>query len=145
MAGTTLFDQGTLPGVQAYDWGATPSYFAGAGEAAPGTTSMPTADFLRGLGGTGKGLDSGLGLNIGTGQLALGGLSTVANLWSAFQAQNLAKQQFNFTKDFANANLANQIKSYNTRLEDKFNSRAVLQGEAPGWAQGQIDRNKMAR
>lgn len=85
-----------------------------------------------------------LGLNFDTANLALSGLSTIGNLWAAFQAQKLAKQQFNYTKQVTDTNLANQIKTYNTALSDRAGNRAVVYGDQ-GYAQKYIDANSLAK
>jgi hypothetical protein len=88
---------------------------------------------------------TGLGWNVGTGQLAMSGLGALGNLWSAYQANNMAKQQLDFTKGVTNTNLANQIKSYNTALTD----RSVARGKAEGMSQDDVNayiaRNSLAR
>lgn len=104
-----------------------------------------------GAGATGQGMngqwgmggEGGLGFNMGTGRLLLGGLNTIGNLWMAWQANKLAKQQFNFQKDITNTNLANQIQSYNTTLDDKIRSRAVTEGQTPEQAQAYMDQHKL--
>ena len=75
--------------------------------------------------------------------MALGGLETIGNLFMAFQANKLAKKQFRFQRDFANANLANSIKSYNTALEDRIRSRSFTEGRPSGYADEYIARNRM--
>lgn len=97
-----------------------------------------------GAGGAG-GLGSGLGWNVGTGQLALGGLAALGNLWSASQANGLARQQFDFTKGVTNTNMANQIKSYNTALSDRARSRGAVEGQSPDQVQDYVNRNSMSR
>ena len=91
------------------------------------------------------GASSGLnfGMNIPTAQLALGGLNTAANLWGGLQAQKLARDQFNFTKNMATTNLANQTQSYNTALSDKINARAKTQGMSSQEAQAYLDKNRL--
>lgn len=69
-----------------------------------------------------------LGWNMPTAQLGLKGIDTLGSLWSAFQTQSMAKKQFGFQKDMANANLNNQIASYNTALESKARDSAHMQG-----------------
>lgn len=78
-------------------------------------------------------------------QFALSGLQTLGNLWGAFQAQKLAKKQFAFTKDFAEANLANQIKSYNTAIADRARSRGVMEGQSPDQVSNYISANSLYR
>lgn len=95
-----------------------------------------------GVGGAGG---SGLGFNSGTLGLAIGGLQTIGSLWQAWQANKLAKEQFEFQKDFANTNLANQIQSYNTTLEDRGRSRAFTEGQSPEEAQAYIDENSLRK
>jgi hypothetical protein len=84
-----------------------------------------------------------LGWNVGTGQLALGGLQSLYNAW---QASELAKRTFAFNKEIANTNLNNQIRSYNTQLEDRAGSRAAYMAESGGFdAAGYVDRNRARR
>lgn len=84
-----------------------------------------------------------LGFNTGTANLALSGLQTIGNLFAAFQANKLAKQQFKYTKKVTDANLGNQIQSYNTALSDRINSRYVMEGKSPDQAQSYLDVNKL--
>ena len=95
--------------------------------------------------GADAGLGSGLGMNVGTGQLALGGLGALNSIYNGFQSGKLAKDQFKFTKDVTNTNLNNSIKSYNTQLSDRINSRAAVQGESSSWAQDYLDKNRLSR
>jgi len=105
-----------------------------------GESSLPSGDPVSGPGQMG-----GLGMNLDTLKLGLSGLGTIGNLWAAFEARNLAKKQFNFTKDVTNTNLANSIQSYNTALEDRARSRAKVEGQSSGEMQGYIDKNKLSR
>lgn len=77
-------------------------------------------------------------------QAAVGGLQSLGNLWMGLKSLNLAKKQFNFSKDFANTNLANQTKVYNTNLADRENSRAVVEGLSPDQARSYISSNSLA-
>lgn len=104
----------------------------------PGAARNPAA-------GASNGLGTGLGVNVGTGQLALSGLGALAGIWNSTNTNKLAKDQFKFQKDFANTNLNNSIKSYNTSLEDRLTSRGVAQGNSSAEVQDQIARNRMSR
>lgn len=88
---------------------------------------------------------SGFGMNLGTAGLGLQGLSSLSNLIQGNRALDLSKDQFKFQKAFANTNLNNSIKSYNTALEDRLNSRAVTEGRSSESAAEQIERNKLTR
>ena len=90
-------------------------------------------------------MGTSLGFNMPTANLALSGLSTIGNLWAAFQAQKLARQQFKYTKNVTDTNLANQIKSYNTTLADRSYSRAKVEGRDDASAQSYIDSNSLRR
>lgn len=96
------------------------------------TTGSPTAS-------------SGFGLNAGTLGLGLQGLSSLSNLIQGNKALDLSRDQFNFQKSFANTNLNNSIKSYNTALEDRLNARAAVEGRSAASAAEQIERNRLTR
>ena len=100
-------------------------------------TSAPTS-FL-------SGSANQLGMNVPTFQLGLGALGSLANIYSGFQANKLAKDQLNFTKSVTNTNLNNQIKSYNTALEDRARSRAVAENRDQSTADAYIAANKLTR
>lgn len=93
----------------------------------------------------GAGAMGGLGMNIPTFQLGLGALGSLSNLYSGFQANKLAKDQLSFTKNITNTNLNNQIKSYNTALEDRARSRAVAENRDQASADAYIEKNKLSR
>lgn len=82
----------------------------------------------------------GSGINIG-----MQGLSALGGLWGAYQSNKLARDNFNFTKSVTNTNLDNQIKSYNTSLEDRARSRAVMEGQSPTETADWIERNRLQR
>lgn len=96
-------------------------------------------------GSSNSGLTDQLGMNIPTFQLGLGALGSLANIYSGFQANKLAKDQLNFTKSVTNTNLNNQIKSYNTALEDRARSRATAENRDQSTADAYIAANKLTR
>lgn len=53
----------------------------------------------------------------------LGMAGNIANIWSGIQQNRLARDNFDFQKGVMNTNLANQIASYNTALEDRVSGR----------------------
>lgn len=77
--------------------------------------------------------------------LILGGLNTIGNLWGGFEARGMAKKQFDFTKDFAETNLANSMKEYNTRLADRARARAHTEGRTQASADAYVSENKLSR
>ena len=105
-------------------------------------TQGQLTDLLKGLHGNGAG--TGIGFNIGTGQLALGGLSALTNLWGANKQMKLAEDQFDFTKKIATTNLNNQVKSYNTALEDRIRSRAAMEGSSSAEAEAYLNKNRLS-
>lgn len=100
--------------------------------------------FGRSGGAPGGGLFAGMTgfdkLNMG-----LQGLSTIGGLISSFGALSLAKKQFRLQKDVLNTNLNNQIKAYNTALDDKARSRAVVEGQSDTERDAYIAANKATR
>ena len=122
-----------------YMQGAASGYQAPQGIAGPGVGQVAAPQ----VGGVNNSLSTPLGMNIGTGQLALGGIGTIGNLWSAWQAQNLAKEQFNYQKGITDTNLANQIQGYNTALSDRINSRGFVQGDSQSTIDQYIEENSM--
>lgn len=86
-----------------------------------------------------------LGMNVPTFQLGLGALGSLAGIYGGFQANKLAKDQLNFTKSVTNTNLNNQIKSYNTALEDRARSRATAENRDQSSANAYIAANKLTR
>ena len=60
-----------------------------------------------------------------------GGLQAAAGLWGAYngmQQTKIAKQQMANSLNQWNKSYANQVSSYNTRLEDRQNARVAAQG-----------------
>ena len=65
------------------------------------------------------------------GSTIMGGLQGAAGLWGAYngmQQNKLIKQQMANSLNQWNKNYANQVASYNTRLEDRQNARVAAQG-----------------
>lgn len=95
------------------------------------------------LGGAGAG--NGFGMNIGTAQLGLQGLNSLSGIWSGMKANKLGEQSFKLNKQMANTNLNNQLKSYNTALEDKARARGQFEGQDAAAVQAYIDKNRLTR
>ena len=94
----------------------------------PLTAQMPAVNPLGGQGAGGLFGIQGLGMNIDTARLGLGGLQALGGLWSARQQNKLARDSFNHQKGILDTNLANSIKSYNLSLDDRLRSRQVVEG-----------------
>ena len=65
------------------------------------------------------------------GSTIMGGLQAASGLWGAYngmQQTKLAKQQMATSLNQWNKSYANQVSSYNTRLEDRQNARVAAQG-----------------
>ena len=89
---------------------------------------------------------SDLGWNMGTLNTGFKGLATLGNLWGAFQGNKLARKQFSLASDAYNTNLTNQIKSYNTTLEERIKGRHPTNDvAAQAKADAYIAANKLTR
>ena len=122
-----------------YKQGAASGYQAPQGITAPGVGQVVVPQ----VGGVNNSMYTPLGMNIGTGQLLLGGVGTVGNLWAGWQAQKLAKEQFNYQKGITDTNLANQIQSYNTALSDRITARGFTQGDSQSTIDQYIEDNSL--
>ena len=71
------------------------------------------------------------------------GIMGAFNIYSGLQANKLAKQQLAFAKQQYSTNLANSIKSYNTQLADKINSRYAVEGKSSADAAAYLEANKL--
>jgi hypothetical protein len=108
--------------------------------------AMSVANLAGGIpGAPGSGPGTGLGFNLGTGQLALSGLGSLGNLWTSFQAQDMAKKQFGLMSGLLNTNLTNSIRSYNTALADRARARGVAEGQSQEQVQDYVSRNSLSR
>jgi hypothetical protein len=108
-----------------------------AGTGISSLTGMGATNPLGNIGGGLKPLE--LGWNMPTAQLGLQGIGALGNLWSAFQANSMAKKQFGLQRDVANANLNNQISSYNTALESKARNASLMRGDTGGAVSSYVD------
>lgn len=138
-----MFSQGFYLNPDSLNFGAsnpTGAYFQQGGGANSGLGPSNPFD-MQNMGGLG----SGLGFNLGTGQLVLGGIGTLGNLWNSWRAHNLAQDQFDYQKDVINTNLRNQIQAYNTRLAGLARNRAYLSGQDPSSADEYIEENRLRR
>lgn len=89
---------------------------------------------------------SDFGWNMDTANFGLKGLATLGNLWGAFQGNKLARKQFSLASDAYNTNLTNQIKSYNTTLEERIKGRHPTDDvAAQAKADAYIAANKLTR
>lgn len=86
-----------------------------------------------------------LGLNVPTLQMGLSGLNSLGNIWGAFQAQGLARDQLNFTRNVTNANLNNSIQSYNTALADRARARGAAEGQTQEEINNYVASNRLSR
>lgn len=123
----------------AYMQGVASGYQAPQGITGPGAGQIVAPQ----IGGMNNNLSTPLGMNLGTGQLVLGAIGTIGNLWSAWQAQKLAKEQYNYQKGITDTNLANQIQSYNTALSDRMTARGFMQGDGQATIDQYIEENSL--
>ena len=139
-----------MPGADYSIFNQSPAY-TGQGLSAPSEGFWSKGSDYSSLSSYGKGPgysgDLGLGFNIPTGKLLFNGLGTLGQLWTGFQGAKLAKKSFEHTRDITNANLNNQISSYNTALEDRARARFVGEGRGENSAQEReyVARNRLTR
>lgn len=84
-----------------------------------------------------------LGMNLPTAQLAFGAAQSLSNMWNSYQTNKMAKKQFDFTRDFANVNLENQTKQYNTSLADIARTRGQIEGQSQTQQDAYYNSNKL--
>lgn len=85
-------------------------------------------------------------LNSQYGSTITGGLQGAAGLWGAYngmQQTKLAKQQMANSLDQWNKNYANQVASYNTRLEDRQNARVSANPNAYESTASYMEKNRL--
>ena len=139
-----------MPGSDYPIFNQSPAY-TGQGLSAPSEGFWGKGSDYSSLGSYGKGSggfgDLGLGFDMPTGKLLLNGLGTLGQLWTGFQGAKLAKKSFEHTRDITNANLNNQISSYNTAIEDRARARFVGEGRGENSAQEReyVARNRLTR
>ena len=77
----------------------------------------------------------------------LGGLGNLYGMWNqiglANDALDLARDQFNFSKNFASTQLNNQIDSYNTDLADRARTRAYTETGNANAYKDWYEKNKL--
>lgn len=88
---------------------------------------------------------SQFGFNANTFGNVMGGLNSLGQLWGAWQAQKLAKDQWKTQKNVLNTNMMNQIQSYNNQLRDKLDTRAHMEGRSQESADQQYEERKARR
>lgn len=155
--GTLPSGYGAMPMTGATTPWQSPADFSPMGNVAPlsnmGLRMNSQAGFPSTQGGMGNGMGgfgatplagSGFGFNMGTAQLGLDGLKTIGNLFGAYQANKLAKEQFDFSKKFAQKNLTNQTQSYNDRMADTLNARGFTAGTSKETTASEIERRKLS-
>lgn len=134
------------PGMLGAGGGALPSWL----DTASNPGMMDTSGLVGKTGQVGMpqgffGGGQGLGMNMPTAQLALGGLQTLAGIWGGIQQMKMAKKQLKFSKDFALTNLGNQMQTYNTALSDRARSRGVMEGQTQDQVESYINTNSLTR
>ena len=86
------------------------------------------------------------GFNSQYGSTIMGGLQAANGLWGAYngmQQNKLVKQQMANSLNQWNKNYANQVASYNTRLEDRQNARVAAQGDYHQDTASYMEKNRL--
>lgn len=85
----------------------------------------------------------GLGMNMDTLNLGLGGLKSIGGLYMGLKQLDLAKKQLGFMRSSANANLENSTQAYNTTLADREKARGVVEGLSPDQVNAYVAQNSL--
>lgn len=73
----------------------------------------------------------------------LEGLGAIGNVWTGWEANNLARDELSFQQDSYKTNLANQISAFNMALEDRARTGAIQNGTSASDRDAYIDKYKM--
>jgi hypothetical protein len=95
-----------------------------------------------GAGAGGGGFFKGIGGLEGIATIA-DGLASLGQLYGAFQGVKLAKEQLGLQREAYQTNLANQRQSYNTALEDRINTRHVMEGRGSAETEAYLAKNRL--
>lgn len=90
-----------------------------------------------GLGG------QGFGLNMNTFRTGLGAINAIGGIYTGLQGLSMARKQLGLQTRAFETNLANTTKAYNSSLEGRARSRAVIEGTSDADTQAYIDRNRL--
>ena len=144
---TNFFDYNSLYGnpTDAYggmaSWGNTP-----AATGAINTSQFMSPQMLANSAAPVGFADKLRGFNSQYGSTITGGLQAASGLWGAYngmQQTKLAKQQMANSLNQWNKSYANQVASYNTRLEDRQNARYAAQGANQQDTASYMDKNRL--
>jgi len=116
----------------------TSGFFGGSGDVLTNGSATTPVGSVGGSGGFFGGMNGMQSVGA-----VLGGLQSLSNMFLGFQALSQAKKQFKTQRAFSNANLENQVKSYNTALEDRARSRAAVEDQSASESQSYIDKNRL--
>ena len=101
---------------------------------------------LSGLGtqvGGAPGAVSKLSSGLQTAGSAVDILDGLSQIYLGFQANKLAKKDFNFQVGAYNNNLQNTTQSYNTALEDRIRARHNTEGRSASDTTAYLDKNRL--
>ncbi|UKL14809.1 hypothetical protein C121_76 [Stenotrophomonas phage C121] len=85
----------------------------------------------------------GFGLNMNTFRTGLGAINAIGGIYTGLQGLGMARDNLRLQKRAFETNLANTTKAYNTTLEGRARSRAVIEGTSDADTQAYIERNRL--
>lgn len=89
---------------------------------------------------------SNLKEGFGLGQVTLGGLGSLMEMYTGLKALGLAKKDYALKRQSQETNLDNQVQSYNTAIADRIHSRASQNANiSPDQQQDYINRNSVSK
>lgn len=77
-------------------------------------------------------------------KFGLGAYTGITGIQLAKDNLALAKQQWDVQKDYMARNYANQVKTYNSAMQDLYKNRAFIEGKNQDWANQQYEQNKLS-
>ena len=129
--GTNFFDYNSLYGNPTDVYGGMASWGNTPAAGAINTSQFLSPEMLANYAAPAGIADNLRDFNSQYGSTIMGGLQAASGLWGAYngmQQTKLAKQQMANSLNQWNKSYANQVSSYNTRLEDRQNARVAAQG-----------------
>lgn len=87
--------------------------------------------------------DMGGGYDFGAIASLTESLGDLANIYSSFRANRIARDTLDFQRDSFQKNFANQVSTFNMNLEDRAHNRARQAGQTTAEAEAYINKHRL--